>query len=375
MTPPLRLKRVLFAAGLDASMKFSSTEEQVFLLARIFQQQSGLFLPAYQSDLSAESAAQYKAEGLQVESLDLTEFRLDTLNRLLYLLRRQKIEVVHWNFYSPSFNWYVWCLTVLMPRLEHYFTDHASRDLPLRTSGAGMKTVIKKILFKRYRKVLSGSDYMVACLRNDRTWTQPSRWYYCVNTDRFKPNPQVRSRLRMECGANKFVVLLVGNLIRQKGVDVALHALSLLPESFVLWIVGGGEEVENLRALCRALSLGDRVSFLGLQRNVETYMQASDCLICPSVWAEAAGQVNMEALSCGLPVVASRVGGIPEFIEEGKTGFLVTAGDPAELAQKLQSLANDPITLKRMSAVARAAAVERFSFQSHLSEYLNLYRA
>ena len=83
----------------------------------------------------------------------------------------------------------------------------------------------------------------------------------------------------------------------------------------------------------------------------------------------------MEALSCGLPVVASRVGGIPEFIEEGKTGFLVTAGDPAELAQKLQSLANDPITLKRMSAVARAAAVERFSFQSHLSEYLNLYRA
>jgi len=103
-------------------------------------------------------------------------------------------------------------------------------------------------------------------------------------------------------------------------------------------------------------------------------MQAADCFVCPSLWAEAAGLVNLEAAASGLPVIASRIGGIPEYVEDGRTGFLFLPGDHHELTRRVQSLNEDSAMHKKMSAQARAWAVEKFSADSGVLEYLNLYR-
>jgi glycosyltransferase involved in cell wall biosynthesis len=117
-----------------------------------------------------------------------------------------------------------------------------------------------------------------------------------------------------------------------------------------------------------------RVRFFGYQVDVSHYMQAADCLVCPTVWAEAAGLVILEALACGLPVIGSAVGGIPEFVEDHRTGFLFPPGNDAELADRIQRLQSDPEARGRMGLAGRTAMVQRFSRDRRLSDYLDLYR-
>jgi glycosyltransferase involved in cell wall biosynthesis len=172
----------------------------------------------------------------------------------------------------------------------------------------------------------------------------------------------------------QFVALSVAYLIKEKGVDVAVRAVRELPEDVVLWVVGHGPERENLDALAQELNVGGRVRFLGAPSSVVPYMQAADCFVCPSVWQEGAGAVNFEAMACGLPDVASRIGGIPEFVEHGRNGLLFAAGSHRELAEAIRKLHDDPELRHQMGHEARSLMVERYSSQSLMAEHLGFYR-
>jgi len=344
-------------------------------LARSFRERGSLFLPVFLRPLDSESASQYAQEGVGAEALDLSSFRLGMLRNLLRLIRQHRIEIVHWNFYHPVFNGYLWALKVLKPGVEHYFTDHISR--PAAGSGRGsrgrLKSRLKMVLASRYRKILCVSDFVLGQVR-ESAGSQAVRLRHFINTDRFRPDPSVRRQVRQAQGVGEeFVAVTVAHLIKEKGIDVAVKALTQLPEGIVLWVVGEGPERGDLEATAEKLGLGSRVRFLGPQRNVEPLIQAADCALCPSVWAEAAGLVNLEALACGLPVVASRIGGIPEFVEDGRTGFLFTPGDHRELAERIHQLCDDPELRLRMGKEARCEAILRHSTQSLLPEHLGLY--
>jgi glycosyltransferase involved in cell wall biosynthesis len=143
----------------------------------------------------------------------------------------------------------------------------------------------------------------------------------------------------------------------------------------VAWIVGDGADRSRLESLASELGLGARVRFLGNRSEVQSYAQAADCLVCPSVWGEAAGLVNIEGLACGLPVLASRVGGIPEIVDHEVSGFLFSPGNASELAAAAKRLLDDPELRESMGQTARRIAIERFSVQSRIEDYLDLYRA
>jgi glycosyltransferase involved in cell wall biosynthesis len=375
-TATCRLKRVLFTLNLDPAGKFGSIEEQVLTLARSFRERGGLFLPVYLRPLDPESTSQYAREGLAIAALDLARFRPGSLCRLLALVRQHRIEIVHWNFYHPLFNPYLWALTILMPGVDHYFTDHISRPgtAPVVGGRGGLKSRLKRVLIARYRNVLCVSDYVLDEVR-EMAGPRVQRIHHFINTDRFRPDASVRRQVRQTLGTGEeFVAVIVAYLIKDKGVDVAIKALAQLPEDVVLWVVGEGGEQSNLEALAQELSLTRRVLLLGPRRNVEPFLQAADCALCPSVWAEAAGLVNLEALACGLPVVASRIGGIPELIADGRTGFLFTPGDARELADRIHRLTSDVPLRHRMGQGARSDAVERFSPQSQIENYLSIYQ-
>ena len=112
----------------------------------------------------------------------------------------------------------------------------------------------------------------------------------------------------------------------------------------------------------------------GLMRDIEPVLQAADVFVCPSLWGEAAGLVNMEAQAAGLPVIASRIGGIPEVVRDGETGLLFTPGDAGELARHLRRLAVDEVERERLSVRARTWVLERFSPTARLPQLLELYR-
>ncbi len=370
-----RLMRVLYAIKLDPSKKFGSLEEQILTLAQAFREREGLFLPVFFAAPGERGRDPYREAGLPVEFLDLTHFRPGTLHRLLRLVARERIEVIHWNFSSPLFNHYLWPVRALAPRVRHYFTDHNSRPLPLPPPASPLQRRLKKALLKNYTRVLGVSRYVVECIERQRTWPRADCCLHFINTRRFTPNPGARAAARGRLGAGeRFVLLTVAHLIPDKGVDVVIRAVRETPDRVHLWVAGEGAERDRLESLARELGLGQRVRFLGLRGEVEPYMQAADCLVCPSLWAEAAGLVNIEAQACGLPVLASDVGGIPEYVLDGRTGFLFPPGGHTQLAERIRLLASDPELCRTLGQRARAWAVEQFSAEARLEQYLDLYR-
>jgi glycosyltransferase involved in cell wall biosynthesis len=366
------------AINLDPSQKFGTLEEQVLTLAHAFRQRGGQLLPVYRRDLDAEGAEKYRARDLRAVPIDLNVFTPARLLQLIRLIRREAVEVVQWNLYAPLTNPYLWAVTLLAPTVKHVYADHISRPSPpndLAPGHSARKHLIKRLLGRRYAAVACVSEFVREQIRTDGTW--PDAWLgtHFVNTARFAPDPDTRRRVRDELGnVHRFVALAVAHLIPEKGVAIAVRALASLPGSAALWVIGDGPESESLRALAGELGVEDRVRWLGLQRHVEPFMQAADCLVCPSLWAEAAGLVNIEALASGLPVIASAVGGIPEIVEEGRTGFLVPPGDPEALAGRLLALMNAPSASRGMSSTARAEALDRYSAEVVLPEHLEFYR-
>lgn len=368
------LPRVAYALALDPSQKFGSMEEQIVLLAERFRADGSLFVPLFICDPSA-ATTQFHDRGIDAHCLDLQRLSWGTLQSLRRILQGQAIDLVHWNFVAPLANPYVWALSAAMPRVRHWFTDHNSRLFPLQPPPRGVNKLAKQILLRRYGRVVCVSHYVQECLTAQAVWPNLVNLLHFINTDRFCPDESERKRLRgaMNLG-NEFVLLAVGQLIREKGIDVAVRALAELPANVVLWIIGGGPQEASLRQLIDNLGLQNRARLLGLQKHVQPYLQAADCFVCPSLWGEAAGLVNIEAQACGTPVIASRIGGIPEYVADGKTGLLFAPGDHHELANCVRRLSADPELRHDFGRAARAHAVAQFSQNARLDEWLDLYR-
>jgi glycosyltransferase involved in cell wall biosynthesis len=232
------------------------------------------------------------------------------------------------------------------------------------------------LLLSRYARVIGVTEYVTDCLRRQGVWPEPTPLLHFVNTERFAPDPAVRAAVRQRFGdEDRFVLVTVAYLIAAKGVDVAVRALTALPEGVCLWVVGDGEESASLQALARELGVDDRVRFLGLQRLVQPFLQAADAFVCPSRWAEAAGLVNLEAQATGLPVLASDTGGIPEYVADGRSGFLFPVGDHRRLAELVHRLVDEPDLCRDMGRAARELVQRNFSVAARLDDYLALYQA
>jgi glycosyltransferase involved in cell wall biosynthesis len=159
-------------------------------------------------------------------------------------------------------------------------------------------------------------------------------------------------------GGDPIVGLFVGRIDPdQKGLHTLVRAVALLPASPGLEIRLVGEDwggTERLRTLAQRLGVSDRLTFVGKLSRAELlneYVQAQ-FFVLPSIF-EPFGIVLLEAMAAGLPVIASRVGGIPEIVEDGRTGLLVEPGNPGALAEALRHLCRDEVLRKSMGRSAR----------------------
>jgi glycosyltransferase involved in cell wall biosynthesis len=365
--------RVLYAVNLDPSKKYGSLEEQIFLLAMALSREGGLLLPVFTREMGDKQIARYRDAGLPVTWLDLRRFNTISFLRLIRLLDRHAIQVIHWNLYHPA-NGYAALLRLIRPKIKHYLTDHNSRLRACRRAEGGIKNVCRRMVTAGYSRVFAVSDYVLSDLKEQAVWHTPRRWHHFVNTDRFRPDETMGGTLRASLGCEQdFVILVVAHLIPEKGVEVAIRALAGLPPRAVLWIVGDGRHRPALQQLAQSLGVERRITFFGLHSEVCQFMQAADCLVCPSLWQEAAGLVILEAMACGLPVIGSEVGGIPEFIISGETGYLFPAGDHTALAERLRCLSDSPAQSREMRRQARAQALTKFSHRTRVTDALLLY--
>lgn len=199
-----------------------------------------------------------------------------------------------------------------------------------------------------------------------------------VDTDRFVPGPaatEVRQRLGGVDGSP--LVGILGRLDPEKGIDVVVDAVSRLP-GVRLAVVGAPHDPDTAyrdRVRCQAEALlGDRVCFVPPTDDVVGVLRALDVLVSAS-WAEPYGLTVVEAQACGVPVVATAAGGVPEIVDDGRTGVLVTPGDADAMAAAItRLLPPDSVERAKVVAAARADVVERHSLDQYADRWASLYR-
>jgi glycosyltransferase involved in cell wall biosynthesis len=169
------------------------------------------------------------------------------------------------------------------------------------------------------------------------------------------------------------VISLVGRLNQQKGVDIFLEALRLLPECKG-WLVGIGNETEQKRVVDQLQrdNLQSRVRWDQTGMEGVRAMTEAAVVVVPSRW-EGLGIVALEAMSLGRPVVASRVDGLSEVVLEGVTGLLVAPESPEALAQAIRKILSDPIQASEMGQAGRRRVEEHFTLLKMRDAYRLLY--
>ncbi|MEX2027010.1 MAG: glycosyltransferase family 4 protein, partial [Pirellulaceae bacterium] len=186
------------------------------------------------------------------------------------------------------------------------------------------------------------------------------------------------SRLREQLGIppTAVVIGMTGRMEPEKGPLVLARAAAQLAAEFpnVYWLfVGAGSQEQSLRALLHDTGLSQRARVLGFRSDIPELTAAYDIAMVPSLFQEPFGLVVAEAMAAGKPVVASRVGGIPEIVTDGDTGVLVPAGDPAEIARAVALLLRSPDKQRQMGFAGQRRVEQLFTRSRMIGHYLRIY--
>jgi glycosyltransferase involved in cell wall biosynthesis len=223
---------------------------------------------------------------------------------------------------------------------------------------------------------VSISDAIHAELRDsgiaeERIWDIPNG----VDTDHFRPaGDQERTAIRRELQlAGAPLAIFAGRLVTEKGIDKLIDAwprvLRSLPDAQLL-LVGEGAERPALEIRVRQLSLAHRVRFIASQADVAPYLRAADAFVLPS-YAEGMPIALLEAMACGLPCIATAVGGSTQLIDDGVTGRLVPPGDTSALAGSLIEALSGGVAERGRQARERIVAT--YSLDIVTDRHIELY--
>ncbi len=180
-----------------------------------------------------------------------------------------------------------------------------------------------------------------------------------------------------QLSTSDFIVGVAGRLAAEKGVSVLLEAmkdvLARVPKARLV-VAGDGPERPALERQARDLGIDNRVAFLGMRADLPRVLAALDVFVLPSLY-EGFGLVVLEAMAVGVPVIATRVGGVPEVIEDGVTGLLVPAGDAKKLAEAVFRLEDNPRQAEALADRGSARLQTDFSLPAMIDAVEGLYFA
>ena len=200
-----------------------------------------------------------------------------------------------------------------------------------------------------------------------------------VDTKKFKPAGKAHARNLLNLPQDKNIVLFVGALRKIKGVDYLIEAAENFVDSNThLFMVGRDDGLKrNLEKRAHELKIADYIKFTGPVNHddIPLWISASDILVLPSL-SEGRPNVVLEALACEVPVVATNVGGIPELMVDGETGYLVPAKSPRELSRKINKLLEDKNRRENMGKLGRKSIIQKgLTWEAHAKMTVGIYSA
>jgi len=204
--------------------------------------------------------------------------------------------------------------------------------------------------------------------------------YNGVDINKFKPRVN-KAELKREFSLEEKqkTVLFVGRLYHRKGLEILLHSIPPVLQEFsdVKFAISGTgfkEKEESLRKLAKKLKIEEQVKFLGYipDEKLPFLYSASDIFVLPAIYENFPFAI-LEAQATGLPVISTKVGGIPEFLTDNENGFLIDPGDPTQLTQKVLTLLQDQQLAKEMGKRGRKLIKDKLSWRLITSQVIGLY--
>lgn len=289
---------------------------------------------------------------------DYKGLKRSTLKLLIYCYKN-KPDIIHSHGWGTLITSYI---VAKILRIKHIHGEHGTVYFDRR----------KDLLFQNYMLKRTNLNLFVSKsllnLFKEKFGVNPSNRviYNGVNTERFKPEGVKKS--------NKVLLGTIGRLVPLKNQLWLIETLAnMLSETVHLMIVGSGPLKDTLIEKAKALGVEDKVMIYGESSKPEDLLNKFDIFILPSI-SEGLSNTIMEAMSSGLPIVASDVGGNSELIEAGKNGMLYTSNNESEFLSKLSVLINNEDKRKLFAATSRTITLEKFKLRSMIEGYQNAYR-
>ena len=313
-------------------------------------------------------ARELSGSGVQVE-----RFRLDRpfspafATALSALFRQHRITVAHSHEFTMAI-YGAWAAR--RAGIPHLFTMHGGRYYAERLR----RRIALRAACALSSSVVSVSRALARHLARD-LWLNPSRIVTISNGVRQSTVVDSTIRAELGLGERDQLVVAVGNLYPVKGHIHLLDAFALLAQRFPrlqVAIAGRGELEQPLRARARELGIGERFHLLGLRSDIGNVLAGADVFVLPSL-SEGVPLAVLEAMLAERPVVASAVGEVPIVLDHGRAGSLVPPGDASALAAALAVVLGEPAVAQRLARAARQRALERYTLDAMLRDYLALY--
>lgn len=261
---------------------------------------------------------------------------------------------------------------------HHRFTTLAAQLLPFRRYKV-IHTLHVEQFTRRWNKFFGDITTAVSQGTKDHFVTHfgvdPERIHVIHNG--IDPLPSDIKARMIDRSAGDTLAIVVGRLTEQKGHSVLLQAMALLPEEyrsrFRVIFLGSGELRDEIEDTIAELGLAENVTLAGFVEDVYPYILASDFMVLPSRW-EGFGLVIVESFLCGKAVIGTNVGGIPEVIEDGVSGFVVPPEDPESLKRQIIDFMDSPKKVEAMGRAGRERVQEYFTIKRMISSYIRLYK-
>ena len=295
------------------------------------------------------------------------------------LIKNIAPDVLHTHSFQPL----VWSSLLGGGRSGHVTTVHSNYPyFTERTTKGYIKRTIEKFFLTRggIRTVAVGKDVRTLLAQLG----VPSKNLFLiengVDVTGHQLSVEARAEVRDELGleSDQFAFITLGRLdIATKGYDILLQAFRRIGQQHqkaILIFIGDGSDRARLQDMANEFGITKQVKFVGFKKNPAAYLSAGDAYVCSSV-VEGFGLAVAEAMLAGLPVIATRVGAVPEMISHGVSGVLVEPNDPEAVTAAMEGFLQRRYSLEEMARRGRQRITERYDIRKTAPAYVDLYKS
>lgn len=362
----------------SAPRNWCSQQDRHLEICKALIARGGRAVIVFSSALPPEIEGRFREAGIELETISYSNGIYHYVKALDDIVEKYKITTAHIIFFD-YFSAIPWIAKTR--RLKYVIYE-------MQNGGIFKAQSLKRLLLQtRNRlailptsKVIAISNFIKEQLMNGGVRENKIVVRHLgIDTNRFKPDPNAGVLLRKKYGIapDELILSTVQYLRPIKNPQTIVEACGVLAKRNVrahLFVAGDGEMLEELQALSRELGIEDRTHWLGLVPDPTNLLQASDLFILSTV-GEAFGLVLAESMACGVPVVGSESGGIPEVVVNGETGLLVPPLKPELFADAIEQLGKDKEMRSRLSSQGIERVREQFSMEKTVNATIGIYES